>query len=218
MTRAQLTFGDHRLDLIGQRQKPHRIGDVAAAFAERAAELFLRVTEFLDEPAIALAFFDRVEVLALDVLDQRDLGRAAIVHLADDHRNLVQLRRLRCTPAPLAGENLVASRIRRIAAHEDRLQNAFLAHRLGQGFEILGIEMPPRLEPARLHLLDRQRAQIVLFLLRRRRFVIAEERRQTAAEAACTRARAARRLIAHGVTGLCNRPRSRFNTSLARWT
>src|SRR5690349_16436229 len=196
---------------------------MAAALAERAAELFLGVAEFLDQAAVALAFLDRVEILPLDVLDQRDLGRAAIVHLADDHRNLVQPCRLRRAPAPLTGKNLVAIGLRRIAAHEDRLQDSLLAHRLGQRVEVLGIEMTSRLKAAWLQLLYRQ-AALAILLLRRccGRFLVPEERGKPAPQA--TRAfqfigaAFARRLLAHDATAGAarNRPRSRFKTSLAR--
>ena len=60
MTGAELSLHHHRPHFFRQSKQPHRIRDVAAAFAKSATELFLRMTEFVDQPAIAFAFFNRV--------------------------------------------------------------------------------------------------------------------------------------------------------------
>ena len=64
----------------------------------------------VDQLLIALGLLDRVEVLALDILDQRDLGGRGVVEIADDRRDSVQLRPLRRAPAPLAGDDLDSRR------------------------------------------------------------------------------------------------------------
>jgi hypothetical protein len=43
---------------------------------------------FAGQPLIRLRLFDRVEILALDILDQRDLERLGIVEVADYDRTI----------------------------------------------------------------------------------------------------------------------------------
>ena len=45
---------------------------------------FLGVAEFVHQALVALGLFQRRQILALDVLDQRDLERFTIRQLTDD--------------------------------------------------------------------------------------------------------------------------------------
>jgi len=63
----------------------------------------VREPELVDEAPEARRLLDRVQVLALDVLDQADAPRAASVgHLAHQGRKALQPRDLRGAPAALA--------------------------------------------------------------------------------------------------------------------
>ena len=46
--------------------------------------------EIVDQPAIRPRLFDRVQILALDILDERNLVGCGIVEIADECGNLVQ--------------------------------------------------------------------------------------------------------------------------------
>ena len=85
---------EHRLDRIGQREQSQRIGDRRAALAEAPRQIFLREAVLIDQARKAGGFFDRIEVLALQVLDDRDFERIAVVGFAHDRRN----RRLAAAP------------------------------------------------------------------------------------------------------------------------
>ena len=63
----------------------------------------------VDQLLVAERFLDRVEVGALDVLDDRELERGAVVDVAHDDRDLRQPRALRRAPAAFAGDDLVAA-------------------------------------------------------------------------------------------------------------
>ena len=119
----------------------------------------LRVGEFLHQAAIAARFFDRVEVLALDVLDQRDLERVAIGEIAHHDRHFVQLRLLRRAPAPLAGDDLPLAGLGAMRAHQDRLQHALLHDGLRELAQLLLVERRARLHRARMQELDRRGAR-----------------------------------------------------------
>jgi hypothetical protein len=51
---------------------------VATAFAEGLGEARLRAAEFVDQSAVGLRLLQRRQVLALQILDQRDLERLRI--------------------------------------------------------------------------------------------------------------------------------------------
>jgi len=65
---------------------------------------------------------DGIEVLALNVLDQRDLEHLLVCHARLDHRtDRLETRDLRSAPAAFAGDELILTVH---GAHHDRLQEA----------------------------------------------------------------------------------------------
>src|SRR6185437_14185254 len=172
-----------------------------------------------------LGLLERGEVLALDVLDQGDLEGGAIVELLDDDRHLVELRELRGAPAPLAGDDLIGVGGVGMPAHEERLEDALLADRIGEGAQRVVVEPASRLEAPGAQEADRQRLAAGALPIVRRVFLalLAEERRKSASEIAPL-AFFAHRLIplkgAGGRAGTAHHARSacsRRSTSLARW-
>ena len=71
-----------------------------------------------------------VEVLAVEVLDERLLDDGEVVGLADDGRDGVEAGPAAGPPAALAGDELEPPALER--AHQDRLEHADLADRRGQ--------------------------------------------------------------------------------------
>ena len=110
---------------------------MAARLVDELAELLLGMAIFVDQPLIGLRLLDRVEVLALDILDQRDFERFVVAELADDRRDFVQPRPLRRAPAPLAGDDLEAVAVR---ADDDRLDDAARLDRGGELVQRLFVE------------------------------------------------------------------------------
>ncbi len=96
----------------------------------------------LDQLAVALGLFERVEVLALDVLDQRQLGGRQFIDVADDRRDRMEPRPLRRPPATLAGDDQIAVVV---GPKQDRLEHAALADRFCEFVERLLVELHPRL-------------------------------------------------------------------------
>src|SRR4030095_5268530 len=124
---------------------------MAPRFVDDPAELFLGMAVILDEPPVALRFLDCVEVLALDILDQRDLERLFLAEIANDRGPLVQPRLLRRPPAPLAGDDLEAVAV---WPHDDRLDHAARFDRFGQLGERVLLEDAPGLVRMRLDARD----------------------------------------------------------------
>ncbi len=105
---------------------------MAAALADDLGDVFLAAFEFVGERVIALRLFQRIEVFALHVLDDRELQRVAVVDVDRDDRHLVQACGLRRAPAPLAGDDLEAVVRALHRTHHDRLDHAVLPDRVGK--------------------------------------------------------------------------------------
>jgi hypothetical protein len=117
--------------------------------------------ELLDQPVQRLRLLQRVEVLALDVLDQRHRHHGAVVDRAHHRRDLPQARLLRSAPAAFAGDDLVthATAVATDFADHDRLDHALRLDRLGQLVELGRVHAGTRLELARLQPGHRQPQQ-----------------------------------------------------------
>ena len=113
-----------RLDVRVEVEQPQGVRDRGAGLADTVADLLLRQAELVDELAVGERLLDRVEVGALDVLDERHLELIAVRELPDERRDPLEPGEARCAHAALAGDQLVA--VKRLR-HEDRLQHAVLA-------------------------------------------------------------------------------------------
>ena len=108
----------------------------------RSLPAFLSMAEFPRKLLICLRFLDRVEVLALDILNQRDLKRSRIVEVANDDRDLVQRARAARPPAALSRHDLIIMTMR---PHDDRLDQPTRRDRCSEFVEQIIVEMTPRL-------------------------------------------------------------------------
>ena len=124
-----------------ERARPDPCGDLLGAEAE-----------FVDQPPEASGGLDRVEVLPLQVLDERDLELGLIVQLADDGRDALEAGGRGRAQASLAGDEPVA--VDRLG-DEDRLQDAVLADALGEGGQLRLVEASPGLVRVRADAVDR---------------------------------------------------------------
>src|SRR3712207_8693948 len=61
--------------------------DMAPGLVDEFAQRILRVAVIVDQPLVALGLLDRVQVLPLHVLDQRDLERLGVVELTEDRKS-----------------------------------------------------------------------------------------------------------------------------------
>ena len=141
---------------IGQRLKPQHIGNMAAAFADHAGDIVLAVAEIADQCAIPFRLFERIEIGALDVLDDRKLQRFAVSGLDDDDRNLVQPGTLGRPPPPFAGDDLIHVGNAAECARDDRLNDAAFAQRACQFIKLSIGKHPPRVARVRLQRRNRQ--------------------------------------------------------------
>ena len=142
------------LHRLRQVQQPQQVRGGAARAADGRRRLLVREVELADQALHALRFLERVQVLALDVLDQRHRQRRRVRNLLDEHRDFGEAGHLRRAKAALARDDLVA--IGSDRAHEDRLHHALGADRVREFGERLRVHARARLVLARLQARDRQ--------------------------------------------------------------
>src|SRR5262245_20517212 len=77
------------LNLLREPQQPQTVRDRRAVLADPLRELLLRPREFRQELLIGLRRLDRVQVLAQEILDQRELDALCVRGLAHDCGNSI---------------------------------------------------------------------------------------------------------------------------------
>ena len=83
--------------------------DRRTPLADPGSDLLLRQAEVLLQGPVGLGLFHRVQVGALEVLDQGELEHFAVVaHLADHHGHDREPGALRCAPPALAGYDRIS--------------------------------------------------------------------------------------------------------------
>ena len=137
-----------------EAQQTQRVCDRRAGFAHAGRRLLLRHFIGAHELLIAERLFDRVEVRALQVFDERELHRLLVIGLDDDDRHVGKPREPRRAPAALAGDDLIKAG--RQLADRQRLDDAVHADRLGERSELVRVEGFSGLQGIRLDLLQRQ--------------------------------------------------------------
>jgi len=155
----------------------------------------------LDQLTKAFGLLERVQIFALDILDQRKLGDGRFVDVAHDRGDRVKLRPLRGPPAPFARNNHEAIAV---AAQKDRLQDPALADRLRELFQRFLVELRSRLlgvgtDPRDLDLANPAAALALLALGGRCSCRFAEQRRKPHPEPLC------RPVCAHAASASCGK-------------
>ena len=115
-----------RLHRLSELQQAKQVGGGAARAADRIGGLLMGHAEFVHQALQTAGFLDRVEVFALNVLDQRHCKRCVVRYLAHQHGNFGEPRDLRRAPAAFPRDQFVAVALVRSAErpHEERLHQA----------------------------------------------------------------------------------------------
>ena len=130
MTLAELARGEQVEHLVGEVEEPDQVRDRRAASAEPPRQLLLAEPQVLDQRRAGAGLVHGVQVLARHVLDQRRLEALGLALVADDRRHRLEAGLPRRSPAPLAGDQLVATVAKR--AHDQRLDHAGVGERRRQ--------------------------------------------------------------------------------------
>ena len=108
---------------LGELEQPQAVGDAAAVSPNALGQLFLRPSELGEQPLIRLRLFHRVQILAQQILDERQLEALRVGGLADDRGDPGEARQLGGPPPALADDELIAFAE---PPHDDGLQYAAL--------------------------------------------------------------------------------------------
>src|SRR5262245_40729282 len=126
MTGGESPRSDQILDVRRKPQQSKAVGDGGAFSADPLGDRFLREVEVVCERSESLGLLDRIELRALDVLDEGQLERTPRLHLLNHGGNLRQSGHARRAPTAFTRDDLVpGARL----PQQDRLQEAGLLYR-----------------------------------------------------------------------------------------
>src|SRR4051794_7824366 len=94
------------LYILGEFQEPDQVRDGGAVEAQAAGEFFLSPAVVDEVVAERDRLFQRVQVLALEVLDHGDLADLAVIEFQDSGREVVEPGLNARAEASLAGDEL----------------------------------------------------------------------------------------------------------------
>ena len=143
VARRERPLAERRLHARRQLEEPERVGDRRPALPHLLGHLLLRQADLLHEALVAERHLDRVEVLALDVLDDGHLEHGLRVRLADVARDAREPGAAGRPEPALARDQLVAAVPER--PDRERLDDPELADRGGKLVERPLVEVLPRL-------------------------------------------------------------------------
>ncbi len=129
MARGQRAFRNHFLHRRREREQSQGVRDGGSVLPYPLADLLLGQSELLDELPVAVRLLQRSEILALQVLHQRDHQHLLVGQLAHDDRRGLTLQPFQGSPPTLAGHDLPPGARR---THDQWLQQAILPDRLRQ--------------------------------------------------------------------------------------
>ena len=158
MPGGELAARNHVAHVFRQLHQPQRVRHMRTRLADHLRQVVLRILELLDQLGITHRLLERIEVDTLHVLDDGELERFLVGNVAHQHRHLVEARALAGSPAAFAGDDLELVRVAR-RPHQQRLHDAFLADRVGQVLEFVGVELMPRVGAVGDEKIHRQAAQ-----------------------------------------------------------
>ncbi len=130
MAHGQAFALDQRQYFLRQSQQPLEIGDMASRFVDQLRDFTLSHVLLLSQTVIGPRLLDRVQIFALNILDQCKSHHFKIIEIANNRRDLMQLRLLRGTPAAFARDQLVPAIRNR--TNDDRLNYPSLRNRCSQ--------------------------------------------------------------------------------------
>ncbi len=128
---------DQDLDVCGQFEEAERICDRTALLSGAAGDFVVAELELAGETVECVGYFDGIEVLALDVLDEGDLEEAVVGDVLDGNGNIGDAGEACGTPAAFAGDELVAAVP---WADDEGLNDAVGADGVGKFLEALRLE------------------------------------------------------------------------------
>ena len=143
VARGQSARRQFFLYFLGKCQEPYGVCHRRTGFAHPVRRFLLGKVVLADKPLVALGFFQRIQILTLEVFNQGQLRGFPVVGLDDHRRDLGKPRLPGCPPAALARDYLIVA-----AGHfpdSERLDHAVEPDGLRQSFQFFLVEDLPGL-------------------------------------------------------------------------
>ena len=154
MSHAEPVLGHKKLYLLREAQQPDKVGYRGAIFAGPLADIFVAQVVFAGEAVERMRYFDRVQVFALNILDQCDFQQALMWR---NPERPPELRRDRPSVAARQRRSPATSWYRSpFSANDQRLNDAVGSDRLGKLIETVEFEHGAGLNGIRLDGVDRK--------------------------------------------------------------
>ena len=118
----------------------------------------MRHAKFLDQALQPLRLFQRIQVFALHILDERHGGGGLVRHVAHQHRDRIQPGQPGGTETAFASDDFILTRVRAgsQAANQDRLHDALRLDALSQFVQGALVHTGARLVLTGHHVVQRQ--------------------------------------------------------------
>ena len=129
MALGEVTICNRGLNAGSEIEEPQGVGYRRAGPTDPGRDVLVAEPELIDELAIRIGRLERIQVFALEVLDERQFELLSIGELADDGRDPVEPGGLGRAQPALTGDELVA--VDRFS-DKDGLEDAVLLDTRGQ--------------------------------------------------------------------------------------
>ena len=128
MTDGKTAIANINLNIRRQVEQPQGIGHHGATLADLGGGFFLGQFELFDELRESKGLFQRIQILALKILDQGQFQNRFVVRDPDDDRHLSQSGHLRGPPAAFSRDQFKTIIL---GADNQGLDNALFLDRSG---------------------------------------------------------------------------------------
>ncbi len=108
MSEGDLLFFNESLDFTREAKKSQGVCNGCSISADASSDFFLRQSQSFYKLLICLRFLDRIEILTMNVLDEREFEHTLIGDVTDDRWDLQQSGHLGCPPSAFPSNQLIA--------------------------------------------------------------------------------------------------------------
>jgi len=140
---GESALGNELLQVRGELEEANEVEDRRAILAGAVADLLGGEIQFLAQAVEGDGGFDSVEVLALDILDERDLEKAIVGDVPDDYGHAIQASEFGGAPAAFSSDQLIPPAY---FPDDDRLNDSVSSNGLGEFGEPLLLKNAPWLQ------------------------------------------------------------------------
>ena len=162
MSCGDLLFEEELLSLFRKIEKAQGIGNGRSALRNGLSYLRLGHTFALHETFVAIRFFDRIQIGALDVLNERSLKCFRVISEPEANGDRFHTKAPACLPATLARDDLITIAC---LANKNGLEQTMALDRVCKLFDLFWFEICTRLVGIGMNLREQDLAHHAFFIV-----------------------------------------------------